>query len=78
MRTSRRTHQSTRDVVDRITACSKQIAAFPRSGRRVPEYDDENVREVFEGAYRIIYRILADRVDVIAVIHGAQQMPERR
>jgi plasmid stabilization system protein ParE len=33
------------------------------------------VREVIEGAYRIIYRILLDRVDVVAVIHGARELP---
>jgi plasmid stabilization system protein ParE len=49
-----------RDVVDRLTSRSKQIAAFPRSGRVVPEYEADDVREVIEGAYRIIYRILAD------------------
>ena len=66
-----------RRVVDRITARSKQIADFPRAGRQVPEYEDENVREVIEGRYRIIYRILSDRVDVVAVIHAARELPPR-
>lgn len=43
----------------------------------MPEYEDENVREVIEGRYRIIYRILSDRVDVVAVIHGARELPPR-
>jgi plasmid stabilization system protein ParE len=66
-----------RRVVDRITARTKQIADFPRAGRQVPEYEDENVREVIEGRYRIIYRILSDRVDVVAVIHAARELPRR-
>jgi plasmid stabilization system protein ParE len=64
-----------RAMVDGLTARSKQIGHFPRSGRMVPEYGEENLREVIEGAYRIIYRILAERVDVLAVIHVAREKP---
>lgn len=59
-----------RRTVDRITSKSRQIAAFPLSGRRVPEYDLDQIREVFSGSYRIVYHIRPDRIDVIAVIHG--------
>ncbi len=61
-------------TVDRITRRSQQIGAFPLSGRRVPEYDMDQIREVFSGPYRIIYHIKADQVDVIAVIHGAMKV----
>ena len=46
-------------MVDRVTQRSQQIAAFPLSGRRVPEYDIDQIREVIEGPYRIIYHIKA-------------------
>lgn len=42
-------------IVDRLRARSIQIAAFPFSGRMVPEYDLNEVREVLEGPYRLIY-----------------------
>jgi plasmid stabilization system protein ParE len=58
-------------TVDRITKRSKQISAFPLSGRKVAEYDLERVREVFSGSYRIIYYIKSDQIDIIAVIHEA-------
>ena len=61
-------------TVDRITARSRQVGTFPWSGRRVPEYDRESVREVFDGPYRIIYQINEAQVDVIAVIHGAREL----
>jgi plasmid stabilization system protein ParE len=51
------------------------IANLPHTGAIVPEYASENVREIFEKPYRIIYRILPDRVDVLAVIHGARRLP---
>ena len=61
-------------TVDRITKRSMQIAAFPLSGRKVPEYDMDQIREVFAGSYRIIYYIKPDQIDVIAVIHGAMNV----
>jgi len=58
-------------TVDRITRRSQQISEFPLSGRIVPEYELDQIREVFFGPYRIIYHILAKQIDVVAVIHGA-------
>ena len=59
-------------MVDRITRRSEQIAEHPLSGRKVPEYDAEDIRELIEKPYRIIYRIKPDQIDVLAVIHGAR------
>jgi toxin ParE1/3/4 len=35
-------------LIDKLTRRSEQIAAFPLSGRMVPEYRDESIREVIE------------------------------
>ncbi len=59
-------------VVDRLTRRSQQIAAFPLSGRVVREYQIDRIREVLEGPYRIIYHIKSDQIDVLAVLHAAQ------
>ena len=61
-------------MVDRITRRSQQIAKYPLSGCRVPEYDFDQIREVIEGPYRIIYHIKSNQVDVLAVIHGAMNI----
>jgi plasmid stabilization system protein ParE len=61
-------------MVDRLTRRSQQIAEFPFSGRRVPEYDIDQIREVIEGPYHIIYHIKPDQIDVLAVIHGAMDV----
>ena len=61
-------------MVDRLTRRSQQIADFPFSGRRVPEYDIDKIREIIEGPYRIIYHIKPDQIDVVAVIHGAMDV----
>ena len=62
-------------MVDRLTRRSRQIGDFPMSGRVVPEYGAQDLREVIEGPYRLIYRVKRDQVDVVAVIHGARLLP---
>jgi toxin ParE1/3/4 len=44
-------------VVDRVTARSQQLAELPRSGRQVPEYERNDIRELLVKPYRIIYKI---------------------
>ena len=61
-------------TVDRLTRRSQQIADFPLSGHRVPEYDMGQIRQMIEGPYRIIYHIKPDQIDVLAVIHGAMDV----
>lgn len=57
-------------VVKKIVAQARPLAQFPRSGRKVPEFDDENVRELIVYSYRVIYRVLENEVLIAAVIHG--------
>jgi addiction module RelE/StbE family toxin len=61
-------------MIDRITQHSRRIADYPESGRMVPEYEAPDVREVIERPYRIIYRILKDRIDIVAVVHAARDL----
>ena len=61
-------------MIDRLTRRSEQIAKFPLSGRAVPEFEAEQIREVIEGSYRIIYHIKPEQIDILAVLHGSQQI----
>ena len=61
-------------MVDRLTRRTQQIADVPFSGRRVPEYDIEQIREVIEHPYRIIYYIKPAQIDIIAGLHGARNL----
>ena len=64
-----------RQTVDKLTRRVEQLIDHPRSGRIVPKYDDENLRELIVYPYRFIYRIKPELIDIIAVFHGAQQLP---
>jgi plasmid stabilization system protein ParE len=61
-------------MVDRITRRSEMPGRFPQLGAMVPEFEDQSIREVMERSYRIIYRIQNDRVEVLAVVHGARRL----
>jgi plasmid stabilization system protein ParE len=62
-------------IVNQLTRRSKQIADFPFSGRMVPEYELDLVRELIEGSYRIIYLIKNEKeqIEVLAVIHSSRE-----
>ena len=60
-------------IVDQLTNRSKQIADFPFSGRMVPEYELNLMRELIEGSYRIIYLIKDEQIEVLAVIHASRE-----
>ncbi len=64
-------------MIDRLTRRSEQIAGFPLSGAMVPEYEADDIREVIEKPYRLIYRVRSNQVDILAVVHGAQLLPSK-
>ncbi len=62
--------ENARAFVQRLQARARSAAKAPRAGRRVPEFDAEDLREVIEGSYRIIYRLARRRLEVVTVIEG--------
>ncbi len=56
----------------RIIALIKTIPQFPTSGRIVPEYKNERLREKIYENYRIVYRIKEERIEIVAICHGAR------
>ncbi|MHA4741508.1 type II toxin-antitoxin system RelE/ParE family toxin [Dyadobacter sp. MSC1_007] len=53
------------------------IEKFPHLGRKVPEVNLVNVREVFAGKYRVLYGIAkADHVEILAIRHTAKPLSE--
>ncbi len=52
----------------------KAIPQFPKSGRIVPEYKDDSLREKIYGNYRIVYRLKEDIVEIVAICHGSRSL----
>ena len=61
-------------VVDRVVRRLEQAQRFPESGRAVPEYDAADIRELIEFPYRLIYRVRPDGIEVLAILHGRQEV----
>jgi len=64
-----------KQVIQRMVLRSQTISTMHHAGRMVPEYQSEDLREILVRPYRIIYRILTDRIDVITVMHYRQLIP---
>ena len=66
-----------RITIDRIYKRSNQISINPKTGRIVPEIDDETIRELIIGKYRLIYYIVNEyRVDILRVFHSARSFSD--
>jgi addiction module RelE/StbE family toxin len=62
-------------LVDRIVLTVETLAHFPLSGRMVPERNDETIRELIEGNYRIFYKIQSTKqVAILRIHHSARNI----
>ena len=50
----------------------ENLEKFPKIGRKVPEIDNPDIRELILRNFRIIYRIFREKVQIIRVIHGSR------
>lgn len=55
----------------------RNLAAFPRLGRVVPEKNDENIREIIFKSYRIFYRVKDDArmIEIARFWHASRGEP---
>ena len=58
--------------VQALFAAAASLARHPRRGRKVPELDRPDVRQLQHGSHRLIYRIDPKRIVVLTVRHGRQ------
>ena len=63
-------------VVERIVDAVERLAAFPESGRMVPERDSPDIREVIVRPYRVVYRVRPGRVEIVTVFRSSRQIPD--
>jgi plasmid stabilization system protein ParE len=51
---------------------------MPLAGRVVPEFEREDIREVFLKGYRIVYCISPAEIAIVAVLEGHRLFPPER
>ncbi len=64
-------------MIERIFKKVESLSKFPERGRKVPEANREEIREVFESEYRIIYRIEPKRIFVLSIRNFKQLLPNK-
>jgi plasmid stabilization system protein ParE len=50
----------------------ERLEDFPRSGRVVPEIEQDNIREIILNRYRIVYRLSENEVKILTVFHSSK------
>ena len=59
-----------KSVVSKFFEKAGLLQDFSELGRRVPELNDEAIREIFIYSYRLIYKIDNQTILFIAIVHG--------
>ena len=59
------------DWAERLFSEVERLAAFPESGRVVPEVGARRIREVIVGQYRVIYSV-KEQIDVLTVRRSSE------
>ncbi len=64
--------------VVKIRTRTKIIKSHIRSGKVVTETNDQDIRELIEGNYRIIYKIVSEKqIDILTIHHSARDLTKR-
>lgn len=56
----------------KILKIVEDIPIYPKSGRVVPEYENDNLRERIYENYRLVYRIKNDIIEIVAICHSSR------
>ena len=64
-----------RRCIEKLRARAVKAAAVPSAGRRVPELERDDVREVFVRTYRIVYRVVTGAIVVLTIVEGHRRLP---
>ncbi|MBS1594755.1 MAG: type II toxin-antitoxin system RelE/ParE family toxin [Bacteroidetes bacterium] len=59
-------------LVDKIIERVEILKQMPKAGKKVAEFDNENLRELIEVNYRIIYQITNENIEIARIYHGAR------
>ena len=63
------------ELVNKLLNRVTLLETFPQIGSQVPEFDNEDLRQLIEGNYRILYRIAsAEIVFVLRFIHTKRKL----
>jgi plasmid stabilization system protein ParE len=62
--------------VGRLRERARNTLHSSLAGRKVPEFLRDDIRELIEGNYHIVYQVFEDRLVILTVFEGHQLFPE--
>ncbi len=60
-------------TIEEIVEKIKYLSMFPYMGRKIPEYNNINLREIIYKSYRILYKVNSN-VYILNVIHHSRNI----
>ncbi len=60
--------------IGEILESVEKVTDFPEMGRIVPEYQQNDIREILVQSYRIIYRFEQNQILILTVVHGRRDL----
>ncbi len=67
-----------KSVVSKFFEKAEILQEFSELGRKVPEFNDPTIREIFVYSYRLIYKLSKEKILLVAVVHGKRLLENHK
>lgn len=67
--------RAAQEVALKLARRALELGDLPAMGRQLVGFALDEIRELLERPYRLLYRLGSDRIEVLAVLHYRQLMP---
>ena len=64
-------------TINEIVQITDNLAEFAYMGRKIPEFNEENKRELIYKSYRIIYEVQLNKIIIHRIWHSARKLPKQ-
>jgi plasmid stabilization system protein ParE len=74
---SKEDEEAAYNLIEKIFKKVESLIEFPKIGRVVPELNKNQIREVFESNYRIIYRLESHKIFILTIRNFKQLLNKK-
>jgi len=75
---SKNSYKYAKITLNKIFSKVEILKTNPKIGRIVPELQDEQFRELINGNYRIIYKIIDFSIEILTIHHSSRDLSRRK
>ena len=72
-RVARDSSEAAERIVTQLIDAGESLQSGPWRGRRVPELERDDVRQLVLGRYRMIYQVTPEVLRIVSVVHSARR-----